>query len=80
MREQVLYLMMAVSRDAKRQVEDHQRRIWQRRLWSTLYGKTAVIVGTGIVGAAIGEMLQALGMRVVGVTPHAARKCAASTR
>jgi D-2-hydroxyacid dehydrogenase (NADP+) len=68
MREQVLYMMLAISRDAKRQVEDHQHRIWQRRLWSTLHGKTAVIVGTGIVGAAIGEMLGALGMRVVGVS------------
>ena len=37
-------------------------------MWSTLHGKTAVIVGTGIVGAAIGEMLKALGMRVVGVS------------
>jgi D-2-hydroxyacid dehydrogenase (NADP+) len=68
MREQVLYMMLAISRDAKRQVEDHQHRIWQRRLWSTLHGKTAVIVGTGIVGTAIGEMLGALGMRVVGVS------------
>ncbi len=47
MREQVVYLMMAVSRDTTRQVEDYQHRIWQRRLWSTLHGKTAVIVGTG---------------------------------
>jgi D-2-hydroxyacid dehydrogenase (NADP+) len=68
MREQVLYMMLAISRDAKRQVEDHQHRIWQRRLWSTLHGKTAVIVGTGIVGSAIGEMLKALGMRAVGVS------------
>src|SRR3984885_7966676 len=68
MREQVLYMMLAVSRDAKRQVEDHQHRIWQRRLWSTLHGKTAVIVGTGIVGAAIGELLEAFGMRTIGVT------------
>ena len=68
MREQVVYLMMAVSRDTTRQVEDYQHRIWQRRLWSTLHGKTAVIVGTGIVGAAIGELLKAFGMHVVGVT------------
>ncbi len=68
MREQVVYLMMAVSRDAKRQVEDHQHHIWQRRLWSTLHGKTAVIVGTGIVGAAIGELLKAFGMHSIGVT------------
>ncbi len=68
MREQVVYLMMAVSRDAKRQVEDHQHHIWQRRLWSTLHGKTAVVVGTGIVGAAIGELLKAFGMHTIGVT------------
>ena len=68
MREQVVYMMMAVSRDATRQVEDHQHRIWERRLWSTLHGKTAVIVGTGIVGAAIGELLKAFGMHVVGVS------------
>ena len=68
MREQVLYLMMAVGRDATRQVEDYRHRVWARRLWSTLHGKTAAIVGTGIVGAAIGEALKALGMHVVGVS------------
>ncbi len=68
MREQVVYMMMAVSRDAGRQVEDHQHRVWQRRLWSTLYGKTAAIVGTGVVGAAIGELLKAFGMRTIGVS------------
>jgi phosphoglycerate dehydrogenase-like enzyme len=68
MREQVVYMMMAVSRDAVRQAEDHQHRIWQRRLWSTLHGKTAVVVGTGVVGAAIGELLKAFGMSVTGVS------------
>jgi phosphoglycerate dehydrogenase-like enzyme len=68
MREQVIYMMMAVSRDATRQIEDYQHRIWQRRLWSTLYGKTAVVVGTGVVGTAIGELLKAFGMHVIGVT------------
>jgi phosphoglycerate dehydrogenase-like enzyme len=68
MREHVLYLMLTISHDAKRQVEDHRQHVWQRRLWTTLYGKTAVIAGTGIVGAAIGEMLQTLGMRVIGVS------------
>jgi D-2-hydroxyacid dehydrogenase (NADP+) len=68
MREQVLYLMMGVSRDAARQVEDKKSHAWQRRLWSTLDGKTAVIVGVGVVGIAIGEALKALGMTVIGVT------------
>jgi D-2-hydroxyacid dehydrogenase (NADP+) len=68
MREHVLYLMLAIGHDVKRQVEDHQQHVWQRRLWTTLHGKTAVIAGTGIVGAAIGETLQTLGMRVIGVS------------
>ncbi|HTV27255.1 MAG TPA: D-2-hydroxyacid dehydrogenase [Xanthobacteraceae bacterium] len=68
MREQVLYLMMGVSRDVARQVEDKKAHVWQRRLWSTLDGKTAVIAGVGVVGIAIGESLKALGMTVVGVT------------
>jgi D-2-hydroxyacid dehydrogenase (NADP+) len=74
MREHVLYLMMAMSHDAKCQAEDHRQHIWQRRLWTTLYGKTAVIVGAGIVGGAIGDLLQALGMHVIGVsrTPRTA--------
>jgi phosphoglycerate dehydrogenase-like enzyme len=68
MREQVVYLMMAVSRNATRQVEDYTHRIWSRRLWSTLHGKTAVIAGVGIIGIAIAELLRAFGMHVVGVT------------
>jgi D-2-hydroxyacid dehydrogenase (NADP+) len=75
MREQVLYMMMAISRDATRQVEDLQHRIWQRRLWSTLHGKTAVIAGVGVIGSAIAELLKALGMHVIGVT-HTPRQVA----
>jgi D-2-hydroxyacid dehydrogenase (NADP+) len=68
MREEVVYLMMAVSRDAARQAEDKKAHVFDRRLWSTLNGKTAVIVGVGVVGIAIGELLRALGMHVIGVT------------
>ncbi len=68
MREEVVYLMMAVSRDAARQVADKTAHHWERRLWTTLNGKTAVVVGVGIVGIAIGELLKALGMHVIGVT------------
>jgi D-2-hydroxyacid dehydrogenase (NADP+) len=64
MREQVVYMMMAVSRDAVRAVGDQKAHFWERRLWSTLHGKTA----------AIAELLKALGMHVIGVTrePRAA--------
>ncbi len=68
MREQVAYMMMAVSRDAVRAVDDQKAHFWERRLWSTLHGKTAAIAGTGVVGSAIGELLKALGMHVIGVT------------
>jgi D-2-hydroxyacid dehydrogenase (NADP+) len=68
MREQVVYMMMAISRDAVRAVGDQKAHFWERRLWSTLHGKTAAIAGTGIVGAAIAELLKALGMHVIGVT------------
>jgi D-2-hydroxyacid dehydrogenase (NADP+) len=68
MREQVIYMMMGVSRDVVRAVGDQKAHFWERRLWSTLHGKTAVIAGTGIVGSAIGEALKALGMYVIGVS------------
>ena len=68
MREEIVYLMMAVSRNALQAAEDKRTRHWERRLWSTLDGKTAVIVGIGVVGIAIGELLKALGMTVIGVT------------
>jgi D-2-hydroxyacid dehydrogenase (NADP+) len=68
MREEIVYLMMAVSRDALQAAEDKRSRHWERRLWSTLDGKTAVIVGIGVVGIAIGELLKALGMTVIGVS------------
>lgn len=73
MREEIVYLMMAVSRNALLAAENKRTRHWERRLWSTLDGKTAVIVGIGVVGIAIGELLKALGMAVIGVsrTPRA---------
>src|SRR5580692_3450366 len=68
MREQVLYMMMGVSRDVVRAVGDQKAHFWERRLWSTLHGKTAVVAGTGIVGTAIAELLKALGMHVIGIS------------
>jgi phosphoglycerate dehydrogenase-like enzyme len=68
MREEVLYLMMAVSRNAARQVEDRKAHVFERRLWSTLNGKTAVVAGIGVIGIAVGQMLKALGMAVIGIS------------
>jgi D-2-hydroxyacid dehydrogenase (NADP+) len=68
MRETVVYLMMALGRDARRQAADQNAHAWNRRLWSLLAGKTAVVLGLGVAGAAIGEVLHAFGMRVIGLS------------
>jgi D-2-hydroxyacid dehydrogenase (NADP+) len=68
MRETVVYLMLAVSRDVRALVAEQNAHRWNRRFYNLLNGKTAVIVGVGVVGIAIGQLLKAFGMRVVGVT------------
>ena len=68
MRETVVYLMMGVSRGVARLVDDQKAHVWDRRLYGLFNGKTAVIAGVGVVGIAIGQLLKAFGMRVVGVT------------
>ncbi len=68
MRETVVYLMMAVSRDVKGLVEEQKAHVWNRRFYSLFTGKTAVVVGVGVVGTAIGQLLKAFGMHVIGVT------------
>jgi D-2-hydroxyacid dehydrogenase (NADP+) len=68
MREMAAFLMMCLSHNVLRQVADQKAHAWERRPWTTLYEKTAVIVGIGVSGQAVGELLNALGMRVIGVT------------
>ena len=73
MRETVVYLMMAVSRDVKSLVEEQKAHVWNRRFYNLFTGKTAVVVGVGVVGTAIAQLLKAFGMHVIGVsrTPRA---------
>jgi phosphoglycerate dehydrogenase-like enzyme len=68
MRETVLHLMLSVSHDSNRLVADKNASRWERRPWPLLAGKTATVIGTGVAGSAIGAALQALGMRVVGIS------------
>jgi D-2-hydroxyacid dehydrogenase (NADP+) len=68
MRETVVYLMMAVSRDVKNLVDEQKAHVWNRRFYGLFTGKTAVVVGVGVVGIAIGQLLKAFGMHVIGVT------------
>jgi phosphoglycerate dehydrogenase-like enzyme len=68
MRETVLHLMLSISHDSNGLVRDKVGRRWDRRAWPLLAGKTAAVIGTGVAGSAIGSLLQALEMRVVGVS------------
>lgn len=73
LRETVLHLMLSISHDSNGLVRDKTSRRWDRRAWPLLAGKTAVVIGTGVAGAAIGYLLRAMDMRVIGVsrTPRA---------
>jgi D-2-hydroxyacid dehydrogenase (NADP+) len=69
MRESAVWLMLAVSRGATRLVHNKDAHRWERgERWPLLAGKTAVVVGVGVSGTAIGELLKAFGMRVIGVS------------
>ena len=69
MRETAAWLMLAVSRGAERLVHAKDAHRWDRSVrWPLLAGKTAVVVGIGVSGIAIGELLKAFGMRVIGVS------------
>jgi D-2-hydroxyacid dehydrogenase (NADP+) len=68
MRETVLHLMLSISHDSNGLVRDKAGHRWDRRAWPLLAGKTVVVIGTGVAGSAIGSLLQALEMHVVGVS------------
>ncbi len=74
MRETIVFLMMGVAREARRLADAQKAHIWDRRYWSLFTGKTAVIVGVGVIGIATAKLLKAFEMHVVGVTrtPRAA--------
>jgi phosphoglycerate dehydrogenase-like enzyme len=69
MRETVAYLMLSLSHDTPRLVRDQAGHRWNRdQPWPLVARKTAVLVGTGVSGRAVGELLQAFGMHVIGVS------------
>ena len=69
MRETVAFLMLALTREAPRLVANKAARVWDRgQPWTPLNGRTAVVVGIGVGGIAIGQLLSAFGMRVIGVS------------
>ena len=68
MRETVVFLMMAVSRNASRLVRNQAAHRWERFPWTLLARKKAVIVGVGHSATAVALLLKAFGMHVVGVS------------
>lgn len=73
MRETTLHLMLSTARPIAAMQKDRAVHVWRRRLWSVLNDKTAMVIGVGVAGIAIGQALNALGMKVIGVsrTPRA---------
>jgi len=74
MRETVAYMLLNLSHDTRRLVQQQTDHRWDRsRPWPLLAGKTAVIAGVGYSSTEVARLLKALGMRVVGVsrTPRA---------
>jgi D-2-hydroxyacid dehydrogenase (NADP+) len=74
MRETVAFLMLSASHDTPRLARQQAERRWDRSTpWPLLCGKTAAIVGVGISGTAIANLLKGFGMRAIGLsrTPRA---------
>lgn len=59
--------LLALTRDLPRLQRDRAGRRWDHYATPDLDGRTAVVLGTGAIGARTSQVLAALGMRVVGV-------------
>jgi phosphoglycerate dehydrogenase-like enzyme len=69
MRETVALLLLGVTRNVRRLVENQHAKVWERGdPWPLLAGKTAIVVGSGVSGSAIGKLLQAFGMTTIVAT------------
>jgi phosphoglycerate dehydrogenase-like enzyme len=66
--EAALMAMLALARGLPRAVRNQERQAWERWPARLLDGKTAGIVGVGLIAAELAPRLKALGMTVIGVT------------
>ena len=73
--EWVLMVILAAQRDLLTYVDAHRTATWQRggpvRASDELTGSTALIIGYGSIGRAVGRRLAACGMKVLRVARHA---------
>lgn len=66
--ELTLMAMLSLSRDLPSLIDNQRAHVWKRRPQPLLYGKTLVVMGTGLIAKALALRCRALGMRTVGVT------------
>jgi D-2-hydroxyacid dehydrogenase (NADP+) len=66
--EAAIMAMLALARGLPRALANQARQAWERWPARLLDGKTAAIVGVGLIAAELAPRLKALGMTVVGVT------------
>jgi phosphoglycerate dehydrogenase-like enzyme len=65
--EYVLGLILALAKDLPTTLDLQRQRTWRHRESEPLNGRRALVVGAGPIGRAIGRLLSAAGMTVIGV-------------
>jgi len=72
--EAAIAAMLALARDIPRSVRNQDAGLWERWPSRVLDGKSAVIVGVGLIAEALAPLCKAFGMTTIGVTgaPRAA--------
>jgi phosphoglycerate dehydrogenase-like enzyme len=60
--------MLALARDLPRLLDNQRQAVWSRFSQPLLHGKTAVIVGTGIIATELARRCQAFGMTTIGIS------------
>lgn len=65
--EYVLGLVLCFAKGLPRTIRAQERKRWDFRYSESVHGRTALVVGVGSIGRAIGALLHAAGMRVSGV-------------
>ncbi|MDB5572288.1 MAG: hypothetical protein JWN93_3471 [Hyphomicrobiales bacterium] len=66
--ESALCSMLALARAMPRVMENQRHAKWERFPMRLLDGKTAVLVGVGVIAEALAPRCKAMGMRVIGVS------------
>ncbi len=69
--ESALCSMLALARAMPRVMENQRNAKWERFPMRLLDGKTAVLVGVGVIAEALAPRAKAMGMRVIGVSSAA---------